>query len=148
MINFPSSAPILPPHISITPTRVNTGTRSHLRIGAAQHPDEDRGLVDRRTDPWLLVYSPVPVALVFLLYLCVVWAGPRLMRSRGPVDLKAVLILYNFSMVGLSGYMCYEFLVTSWLSNYSLLCQPVDYSSSPLAMRVRNPNGGTRDAIC
>ncbi|CAG5999472.1 unnamed protein product [Menidia menidia] len=74
-----------------------------------------------------MVYSPVPVALVFLLYLCVVWAGPRLMRSRGPVDLKAVLILYNFSM----------FLVTSWLSNYSLLCQPVDYSSSPLAMRVR-----------
>lgn len=30
----------------------------------------------------------------------------------------------------------FQFLVTSWLSNYSLLCQPVDYSTSPLAMRV------------
>ncbi|TTM04433.1 Guanylate kinase [Bagarius yarrelli] len=29
------------------------------------------------------------------------------------------------------------FLVTSWLSNYSFLCQPVDYSRSPLAMRVK-----------
>lgn len=31
----------------------------------------------------------------------------------------------------------FQFLVTSWLSSYSLLCQPVDYSTSPLAMRVR-----------
>lgn len=30
----------------------------------------------------------------------------------------------------------WQFLVTSWLSNYSYLCQPVDYSTSPLAMRV------------
>ncbi|KAM3876169.1 ELOVL fatty acid elongase 8b [Diretmus argenteus] len=91
---------------------------------------------DKRTDPWLLVYSPVPVLVVFLGYLCVVWAGPRLMKHREPVDLKAVLIVYNFAMVCLSAYMFYEFLVTSWLSNYSYLCQPVDYSTSPLAMRM------------
>uniref|UniRef100_G3PEQ4 Elongation of very long chain fatty acids protein n=1 Tax=Gasterosteus aculeatus aculeatus TaxID=481459 RepID=G3PEQ4_GASAC len=77
-----------------------------------------------RTDPWLLVYSPVPVALIFLAYLLVVWAGPRLMKHREPFDLKVVLVLYNFAMVGLSAYMFHEFLVTSWLSNYSLLCQP------------------------
>lgn len=91
---------------------------------------------DKRTDPWLLVYSPVPVALIFLLYLCVVWLGPRLMKHRQPVDLRAVLIVYNFAMVGLSAYMFHEFLITSWLSNYSYLCQPVDYSTSPLAMRM------------
>ncbi|KAA8590018.1 hypothetical protein FQN60_013383 [Etheostoma spectabile] len=91
---------------------------------------------DKRTDQWLLVYSPVPVALIFLTYLFVVWAGPRLMKHREALDLKGVLIVYNFSMVGLSGYMFYEFLVTSWLSNYSYLCQPVDYSNSPLAVRM------------
>ncbi|XP_029988737.1 ELOVL fatty acid elongase 8b [Sphaeramia orbicularis] len=91
---------------------------------------------DKRTDPWLLVYSPIPVTLIFLVYLGVVWVGPRLMKHREPVDLKVVLIIYNFGMVGLSAYMFYEFLVTSWLSNYSLLCQPVDYSTSPLAMRM------------
>lgn len=63
---------------------------------------------DKRTDPWLLVYSPVPVAFIFLLYLCAVALGPRLMRHRQPVDLKVVLIVYNFAMVGLSAYMCYE----------------------------------------
>ncbi|XP_021477386.1 very long chain fatty acid elongase 4-like isoform X1 [Oncorhynchus nerka] len=91
---------------------------------------------DKRTDPWLLVYSPMPVASIFLLYLGVVWAGPKLMKHRQPVDLKAVLIVYNFAMVCLSVYMFHEFLVTSMLSNYSYLCQPVDYSTSPLAMRM------------
>ncbi|KAL4000467.1 hypothetical protein ACER0C_008238 [Sarotherodon galilaeus] len=91
---------------------------------------------DKRTDPWLLVYSPVPVTLIFLLYLFIIWAGPRLMKHREPFELKVVLIVYNFTMVGLSVYMCHEFLVTSWLLNYSLLCQPVDYSTSPLAMRM------------
>uniref|UniRef100_A0A3P9LSP9 Elongation of very long chain fatty acids protein n=1 Tax=Oryzias latipes TaxID=8090 RepID=A0A3P9LSP9_ORYLA len=91
---------------------------------------------DKRTDPWLLVYSPVQVFLIFLVYLGVVWAGPRLMKSREPVDLRVVLMVYNFAMVGLSAYMFYEFLVTSWLSDYSLLCQPVDYSTRPLPMRL------------
>ncbi|XP_072295345.1 ELOVL fatty acid elongase 8b [Eucyclogobius newberryi] len=91
---------------------------------------------DKRTDPWLLVYSPVPMAIIVLLYLGVVWAGPRLMRHKEPIDLKLVLIVYNFCMVVLSAYMFTEFLVTSWSSNYSLLCQPVDYSTSPLAMRM------------
>lgn len=63
---------------------------------------------DKRTDPWLLVYSPVPVSLIFLVYLCLVWAGPRWMKHREPVDLKVVLIVYNFVMVGLSAYMFYE----------------------------------------
>uniref|UniRef100_H3CZC4 Elongation of very long chain fatty acids protein n=1 Tax=Tetraodon nigroviridis TaxID=99883 RepID=H3CZC4_TETNG len=103
-------------------------------LQAAHQKMVDNG--DKRTDPWLLVYSPVPVALIFLLYLCVVWLGPRLMRHRQPVDLRVVLIVYNFAMVGLSAYMFHEFLVASWLSNYSYLCQPVDYSSSPLAMRM------------
>ncbi|XP_036409827.1 ELOVL fatty acid elongase 8a [Megalops cyprinoides] len=91
---------------------------------------------DKRTDPWLLVYSPIPVITIFLTYLVLLWVGPKLMKHREPVNLKAVLIVYNFSMVCLSAYMFYEFLVTSWLANYSLLCQPVDYSNSPLGMRM------------
>jgi len=93
---------------------------------------------DKRTDPWLLVYSPVPIMVIFLCYLIMTWAGPRLMKHREPVDLKVVLIVYNFSMVCLSAYMFHEFLVTSWLSNYSLRCQPVDYSTNPLPLRMAN----------
>lgn len=50
----------------------------------------------------------MPVAFIFLLYLGVVWAGPKLMKRREPVDLKAVLIVYNFAMVCLSVYMFHE----------------------------------------
>ncbi|KAG7227413.1 hypothetical protein INR49_000418 [Caranx melampygus] len=91
---------------------------------------------DSRTDNWLLVHSPVPISCIFLCYLLIIWAGPRLMAKRQPVNLKPVLVVYNFSMVCLSAYMFYEFTASSWLARYSLLCQPVDYSDSPLAMRM------------
>ncbi|MBN3279029.1 ELOV4 protein, partial [Polyodon spathula] len=91
---------------------------------------------DKRTDPWLLVYSPVPVSVIFLSYLFIVWYGARFMKHREPVNLKAVLIVYNFSLVCLSAYMFYEFLVTSLLANYSYLCQPVDYRNSELGLRM------------
>ncbi|XP_067309138.1 ELOVL fatty acid elongase 8a [Pseudorasbora parva] len=91
---------------------------------------------DKRTDEWLLVYSPLPVSGIFLCYLVILWLGPKLMSYREPVNIKALLIIYNFSMVCLSAYMFYEFTASSWLANYSWLCQPVDYSENPLAMRM------------
>ncbi|XP_020671317.3 very long chain fatty acid elongase 4 isoform X2 [Pogona vitticeps] len=91
---------------------------------------------DPRTDPWPLVYSPVPVILIFILYLIIVAVGPRIMQQRKPVRLKGFLVIYNLSVVLLSVYMFYEFLMTSLLANYSYLCQPVDYSWSDLGMRM------------
>nr|XP_061790358.1 elongation of very long chain fatty acids protein 4-like [Nerophis lumbriciformis] len=108
------------------------------KIMFVDHNFEDIGAVvaDKRTDKWLLVYSPVQMGTIVTMYLVMVWAGPRLMRHREPVDLRKFLILYNMAMVGLSVYMFHEFLTTSWLSNYSLLCQPVDFSDRPLPMRM------------
>ncbi|KAJ8406233.1 hypothetical protein AAFF_G00304640 [Aldrovandia affinis] len=91
---------------------------------------------DKRTDPWPMVYSPVPIASIFLMYSFLVSVGPKFMKHREPVELKALLVIYNFTMVWLSAYMFCEFLASAWLANYSLLCQPVDYSHSPLAMRM------------
>uniref|UniRef100_A0A3Q1JD50 Elongation of very long chain fatty acids protein n=1 Tax=Anabas testudineus TaxID=64144 RepID=A0A3Q1JD50_ANATE len=91
---------------------------------------------DRRTEHWLLVYSPVPITCIFMCYLIIMWAGPKIMANRQPVNLKPILIPYNFAMVCLSAYMFYEFTASFWLARYSLLCQPVDYSVSPLAMRM------------
>ena len=64
--------------------------------------------LDKRTDNWPLVYSPVPISCIFLCYLVVIWVGPKLMAKRQPVNLKPVLIVYNFAMVCLSAYMFYE----------------------------------------
>nr|XP_014354043.1 PREDICTED: elongation of very long chain fatty acids protein 4-like isoform X2 [Latimeria chalumnae] len=91
---------------------------------------------DTRTESWFLVYSPVPVSVIFTLYLLAVLLGPRIMERREPLSLKHVLLVYNFLLVGLSVYMFYEFLVSSVMANYNYLCQPVDYSNSKLAMRM------------
>lgn len=38
------------------------------------------------------------------------------MKNRPPVDIRVLLIVYNFFMVGLSAYMCYEVCVSRlWL---------------------------------
>ncbi|XP_063010360.1 uncharacterized protein LOC134417261 isoform X5 [Melospiza melodia melodia] len=91
---------------------------------------------DPRTDPWPLVYSPLPVTLIFTSYLFMVALGPSCMRQRQQLELRALLLTYNLAMVALSSYMFYEFLVTSVLANYSYLCQPVDYSQNGKSVLV------------
>ncbi|XP_038048772.1 elongation of very long chain fatty acids protein 4-like isoform X1 [Patiria miniata] len=91
---------------------------------------------DPRVENWLLMKSPIPISCIVIGYLLVVWLGPKLMANRNALQLKPILVLYNFFLVGLSIYMFYEFRVTSWKANYSYRCQPVDYSNSVLGMRM------------
>nr|XP_046213702.1 elongation of very long chain fatty acids protein 4-like [Oncorhynchus gorbuscha] len=62
-------------------------------------------------------------------YLLFIGVGPKLMAQTASQP-QPVLIVYNFAMVCMSAFVFYEFTVSSWLANYSLLCQPVDYSTS------------------
>lgn len=91
---------------------------------------------DKRVENWLLMATPIPVTMFFLAYIATVLIGPRLMAERKPFNIKILLFPYNVALVVLSVYMFTEFLITSIKSNYSYLCQPVDYTESPLAMRV------------
>lgn len=64
---------------------------------------------DPRTKDWLLMSSPIPQTVIILFYIYFVMSlGPRIMENRKPFDLKQVLIIYNFSVVAYSLYMCYE----------------------------------------
>ncbi|XP_035401849.1 elongation of very long chain fatty acids protein 7-like isoform X3 [Cygnus atratus] len=85
---------------------------------------------DPRTDPWPLVHSPLPVMFLFAFYLHVVALGSFYMRNQKLLKLRGLLVAYNLSMMMLSSYMFYEFLVTSVLDDYSYLCQPEDNSRS------------------
>lgn len=58
------------------------------------------------------------------------------MEDRKPFKLREVLIVYNLAQVLFSCWLFYEASVTGWFNGYSLTCQPVDYSRSPIAMRV------------
>lgn len=92
---------------------------------------------DPRTEDWLLMSSPLPQTIIISLYIYfVVSLGPRLMENRKPFELKRVLIVYNFSVVAYSLYMCYEFVMSGWGTGYSFHCDLVDYSQSPQAMRM------------
>ncbi|KAM9427213.1 very long chain fatty acid elongase 7-like [Salvelinus alpinus] len=79
--------------------------------------------------------SPVPITCILMCYLLLIRVGPKLMAQTASQP-QPVLIVYNFAMVCMSACMFYEFTASSWLANYSLLCQPVDYSTTALAMPV------------
>jgi len=91
---------------------------------------------DIRTKDWLFVESGVPVITAMIIYFFISFYGPKFMKSRKPIDLGHILTLYNFALVGLSSYMTYEFFMSAYLSNYTLGCQTVDYSTTPLALRM------------
>ncbi|XP_071952654.1 very long chain fatty acid elongase 4-like [Antedon mediterranea] len=93
-------------------------------------------VADDRVEDWLLMATPWPAMAFIITYLLFVWLGPKFMKNREPYNLKSTLLVYNFMLVILSIYMFKEFLITSLLGNYSYRCQTVDYSTSPLAMRM------------
>lgn len=75
-------------------------------------------VTDSRTGNWLLMSSPLPQTIIILAYIYFVTSlGPRIMENRKAFDLKGVLIVYNFGVVALSLYMCYE------VGHYDLLLQ-------------------------
>ncbi|CAL8366768.1 unnamed protein product [Boreogadus saida] len=96
-------------------------------------------LVIQRTDDrlrgYLLMHSPVLMTLILLTYVFLsVYAGPRFMANRKPLDLKAPMVVYNFSMVVMNGYIVHQFLVWGWGTTYSWRCDLCDFSSSTQAL--------------
>jgi len=93
---------------------------------------------DPRTRDWFLISSPVPGASIIIgyLYFVLSW-GPKHMKHRKPYQLNNVLVLYNFLQVLLSTWLFWEGLDGAWLNNYNWKCEPVDFSYSPHALRVR-----------
>lgn len=110
--------------------------------------DEQRGLLNRlvhffvvnqdeRTITWFLSGSFYPLAtiLVTYLYFCL-YAGPRWMKNRKPFELKNTLVVYNAVQVVLSVYLVHEGLEAGWRKHYNFMCEPVDYTNDPRAIRV------------
>lgn len=92
---------------------------------------------DPRTADWFMMSSPIPTFALCFTYPFAILLGKKLMSYRKePFSINNILIIYNFCMVTLSAYMVYEFLMAGWLFDYSLGCQPVDYSNTPEAIRI------------
>lgn len=94
-------------------------------------------LSDPRTKDWPLMSSPFPTIAISLSYAYFVKVlGPRLMENRKPFQLRKVLIVYNAIQVVFSAWLFWEACAAGWATHYSFRCQPVDYSRSPMAMRM------------
>ena len=63
---------------------------------------------DPRVQDWPLMATPGPILSIFLLYIVTVKLGPKFLEAQKPIDLSSVLVVYNFALVVLSAYMCYE----------------------------------------
>ncbi|KAG5883064.1 hypothetical protein JTB14_030439 [Gonioctena quinquepunctata] len=106
--------------------------------------DTYQDILQNKSDPrvrdWAMMSSPVPTVLIctFYAYFSKV-LGPRIMENRKPFDLRNILIIYNLVQTIFSAWIFYEYLMSGWWGSYSFRCQPVDYSRSPMAMRVSFP---------
>lgn len=103
--------------------------------------DDYHFLMDEMSDPrvngWVMMSSPFPT-----LFICLAYAyfskvlGPKIMENRKPFELRKVLIVYNLFQTLFSFWIFYEFMASGWGGQYSLRCQPVDYSDNPMALRM------------
>jgi len=91
---------------------------------------------DPRVEEWFLMKRWTPIILIISSYFIVVLVGPKLMQNQQPFTLRSMLKCYNAIQVIISAYIFKEFLISAIESRYSLTCQPVDYSNSPVALRM------------
>nr|QBO55934.1 elongation of very long chain fatty acid 9d [Brachionus rotundiformis] len=91
---------------------------------------------DPRVRNWMLMATPIKTILYMIAYLISIPLINKYMENRKPFNLKWFLVIYNFIQVIGSFYIFAELLIVSYKSNYSYVCQTVDYSEDPLAMRM------------
>ena len=65
-------------------------------------------ILDPKTEEWPLIATPWPTISLVAIYLFIVKVGPKVMENRKAYSLREVLIVYNFALVLLSGWMVYE----------------------------------------
>lgn len=63
---------------------------------------------DPRVRGWLLLDNYPPTLAFTIMYLLIVWLGPKYMRNRQPFSCRGTLVVYNLALTFLSLYMFYE----------------------------------------
>jgi elongation of very long chain fatty acids protein 7 len=103
------------------------------------YDDLMKNKADPRVKDFLMMSSPWLSLVICIVYVVLVeWLLPRFMDKRAPMEFRRLMIVYNFAMVLLSGYIFLEFGLSGWFGQYSFGCQPVDYSTDPIALRMAN----------
>jgi elongation of very long chain fatty acids protein 4 len=93
-------------------------------------------LADERVEGWFLLDSPKPTIQLTILYLLMVWLGPKFMSNRKPLKLKWTLIVYNLVMVAINAYIVLEIGLAGIRLRYNIICEPVGKSGHPDELRI------------
>ena len=76
-----------------------------------------------------MMQSPLPILSIIFSYVYFVKViGPKYMKNKPPFQIERILIAYNILMVVLSTYFFVNGGLMTYFNNYSLWCEPVDYS--------------------
>ncbi|RWS13411.1 elongation of very long chain fatty acids protein-like protein, partial [Dinothrombium tinctorium] len=94
---------------------------------------------DERVKDWPLMQGPFATLSICLSYVIMVkFLGPQLMKNRDPLNVRWLMIIYNFAMVFVSLYIFMKMGIHGWFGKYDYTCQPVDYSDSYDAVEMAN----------
>nr|UJI64959.1 fatty acid elongase 5 [Clupeichthys perakensis] len=85
--------------------------------------DSWMGPRDSRVRRWLLMDNYLPTFALTVVYLLILWLGPRYMKNRQPMSCRGLLVVYNLGLTLLSFYMFYELVSAAWHGGYNFLCQ-------------------------
>ncbi|XP_047135414.2 very long chain fatty acid elongase AAEL008004 [Hydra vulgaris] len=106
--------------------------------GLVAYYNKVRSEGDPRTKDYLFVNDPKYVIMAALLYLVMVTVGPKFMESRKALQLRGLLIVYNFFSVLLSLWMMWEMFASTFLNpEFNLTCQSnIENDTSPDTIRL------------
>ncbi|XP_032196159.1 elongation of very long chain fatty acids protein 5 isoform X3 [Mustela erminea] len=63
---------------------------------------------DTRVKGWFLLDNYIPTFICSVIYLLIVWLGPKYMKNRQPFSCRRILVVYNLGLTLLSLYMFCE----------------------------------------
>ncbi|KDQ71544.1 elongation of very long chain fatty acids protein 7-like [Zootermopsis nevadensis] len=92
---------------------------------------------DHRSDDWFLMGSPWPVLCIAASYVYFVTnLGPRFMKNRSAFHVDPIVRVYNLLQIFLCLCLFIVGLNVVCGRTFRFICQPVDYSNTPHAIRM------------
>ncbi|CAG9765607.1 unnamed protein product [Ceutorhynchus assimilis] len=95
-----------------------------------------REKADKRVSNWFLMSSLMPTLGIISIYLTLVYVIlPAYMKNRKPFQLTKIIKAYNLFQITSCSIIIYWMATSGWVQgDYSLGCQPIDYSNNPKAL--------------
>ncbi|KAF2896410.1 hypothetical protein ILUMI_09776 [Ignelater luminosus] len=95
------------------------------------------GIADKRVYEWPLMSSPWKIFGIIGAYLVLIYIIlPSYMEKRKSFALTNIIRLYNIFEIVTNTALIYGLATSGWLSHYTIGCQPGDYSSNEMALRM------------